>query len=60
MAVVDLVQHPLKQSVGGGAGYSGMLKLPDLTAQPLNLTAHVFDFTANEIDIRHCSCFPRH
>jgi hypothetical protein len=37
-----------------------MLKLPDLTAQPLNLTAHVFELTANEIDIRHCSHFLGH
>ncbi len=36
-----------------------MLELTDLTAKPLNLTAHVFDITANEIDIRHCSRFPR-
>jgi hypothetical protein len=32
-----------------------MLKLPDLTAQPLNLAARVFNFTANKIDIRHRS-----
>ena len=36
-----------------------MLELTDLTAKPLNLTAHVFDFAANEIDIRHCTRFPR-
>jgi hypothetical protein len=32
---------------------SGILKLPDLTAQALNLTAHVLDFTTNEIDVWH-------
>jgi hypothetical protein len=31
-----------------------MLKLPDFTAQSLNLTAAVLDVSTNEIDVRHC------
>jgi len=30
-----------------------MLKLPDFTAQSLNLTAAVLDVSTNEIDVRH-------
>ena len=30
-----------------------MLKLPDLTAQSLNLTAHALNIGTNEIDVRH-------
>jgi len=37
--LVNLVEHPFQQGVSRGAGYSGMLKLPDVTAQSCNLTA---------------------
>ena len=51
--LVDLLEHPIKQGVSRCAGYSGMLKLPDVTAQSRNLTAAVLDISANEIDVRH-------
>ena len=51
--LVDLVEHPFQQGVSRGAGYSGMLKLPDVTAQSLDLTAHVLDISTNEIDVWH-------
>jgi len=51
--LVDLVEHPVKQGVSRGAGYSGMLKLSDVTAQSRNLTAAVLDVSTNEIDVRH-------
>jgi hypothetical protein len=51
--LVNLVEHPFQQGVSRCAGYSGMLKLPDVTAQSRNLTAAVLDISANEIDVRH-------
>ena len=51
--LVDLVEHPVKQGVSRGAGYSGMLKLTDFTAQSLNLTTPVLDVSTNEIDLWH-------
>jgi hypothetical protein len=51
--LVDLLEHPIKQGVGRGGGNSRMLKLPDVTAQPLDLTAHVLDISTNEIDVWH-------
>jgi hypothetical protein len=30
-----------------------MLKLPDVTAQSLDLTTHVLDISTNEIDVWH-------
>jgi hypothetical protein len=51
--LVDLVEHPVKHGVSRGAGYSGTLKLSDVTAQSRNLTAAVLDVSTNEIDVRH-------
>jgi hypothetical protein len=51
--LVDLLEHPIKQGVGRGGGNSRMLKLPDVTAQSLDLTAHVLDISTNEIDVWH-------
>jgi hypothetical protein len=53
--VVDLVEHPVEQRLGRDGGYAGALKLPDLTALPLNLATHVLYFAANELDVRHPS-----
>ena len=50
--LIDLVAHPVEQDFSRNGGYSGMLKLPDLTAQSLNLTAHALNIGTNEIDIR--------
>ena len=51
--LVNLVEHPFQQGVSRCAGYSGMLKLPDVTAQSRNLSAAVLDVSTNEIDVRH-------
>src|SRR6516165_8568462 len=51
--LVNLVEHPFQQGVSRGAGYSGISKLPDVTAQSSNLTAAVLDVSTNEIDVRH-------
>ena len=51
--LVDLVEHPVKQGVSRGAGYSRMLKLSDVTAQSRNPTSPVLDVSTNEIDVRH-------
>jgi hypothetical protein len=40
-------------------GYPGALKLPDLAALLLNLSAHAFDLSSNDVDIRHAEAFPR-
>jgi hypothetical protein len=53
--LVDPVEHPVKHRLGRGAGYPGMLKLPDLAALPPNLAAHALDLGPNDIDIRHRS-----
>ena len=42
---VDLVQHPVEQRLGGGAGYSCPLELPNLTALALDLMAHALDMS---------------
>jgi hypothetical protein len=51
--LVDLVEHPFEQGGSRRAGYSGMLKLPDVTAQSRNLTAAVLNISTNGIDVRH-------
>ena len=51
--LVNLVEHPFQQGVSRGAGYSGMLKLSDVTAQSRNLTSPVLDVSTNEIDLWH-------
>jgi hypothetical protein len=51
--LIDLVEHPFQQGVSRGAGYSGILKLTDFTAQSLNLTTPVLDVSTNEIDLWH-------
>ena len=51
--LVNLVEHPFQQGVSRCAGYSGMLKLSDVTAQSRDLTAAMLDVSTNEIDVRH-------
>ena len=51
--LVDLVQHPVKQGVSRGAGYSRMLKLSDVAPKSHNLSAAVLNVRTNEIDVRH-------
>jgi hypothetical protein len=56
---VDIVQHPIQQSLGRCGWNACSLELPDLTALALDLHAHTLDLAPNVFDIRHGRAFVR-
>jgi hypothetical protein len=50
---VHFVEHPLKESLGGGRCDPCPLELEDFLALPAHLAAHTLNLTPNEINVRH-------
>jgi hypothetical protein len=50
---VHPVEHPLKQSLGGGRRDRRPLKLKDFLALAAHLGAHALNLAADEINVRH-------
>jgi hypothetical protein len=50
---INVVQHPIEQRFGGNGWNAGLLKLPDLAALAMDLSAHTLNFGPNVFYIRH-------
>jgi hypothetical protein len=51
--LIDLIEHPVEQSLCRAGWYPRALELPDLTPLPVHLSPHAFDIAPNEINIWH-------
>jgi hypothetical protein len=53
--IIDLVAHPVEERLSRGGGYSGVSKLHDLPALPVNPVPHALNFASDELDAWHVS-----
>jgi hypothetical protein len=51
--LIDLREHPRQQLLRRGGAYPGPLKIPNLSTLPVNLTAHMLNFSPDMFEGRH-------